>query len=764
MKGTLFSADFVKDSSDNLRLLEFNTDTAFTSGALHNTDFTEFFNLISSSNIDEVNVIYKSVVHDNFVSELSQSLAVNGFTGSYVTHPEAYSTIYPTSVADSDSKFILRLAYDESAIFDSTYCKQDDELLKLYYDNNDTGSIPNMFQNTSEHQVDTLLRSENASNIPDIVVKDVENPKHSLKFYKLQSSGTITEKVDAFVSSSAASGSIVMNYYNDTDASVASSIRSFNIIYGTDLSLMNLATVEVDAILQKATTLTTSGSSNLVDTKHYYEFATNFPIFNGYGGIFEEEEIVNEDGTAVKVKDTVVGNRYKSTYIEGAPDSDSVDVFTSWSSPGSSFPSGSYTTSSALVNSISDDLPRKLIYELETDTGASFRAQANQHLLIYDTAGDKLRYKDIYDLDISNDKLLDTTGSLVNISSKDIQVLEGDHKTYILDLESTDTFILKDGDINLKIITHNCFPAGTKILLEDGTYKNIEDITTSDILLTYNNDKKEYGAGKVGTIRVTTQNKLIKLTTDNGEEIKSTPRHKIYTNGGWKAAEELVIGDSLFNKNGELVKLSEREVLDGEFEVFHLIDVKDDHTYFAEDLLVHNVKSLPSPTCFAAGTKITLSDGSEKNIEDIVVGDVVKGWDSTNDDLADGEVIGVDSSHTVASHAEACKSLGDEPSLYTINDTGIEFTPEHPFLTADETVEGGPFVWKSLVPDSNQEPYKSEQEPLELKVGDSISHDGEWIEIESIKVVRSDASEKVYNITVKDLSSYIANGIIVHNK
>jgi len=231
-----------------------------------------------------------------------------------------------------------------------------------------------------------------------------------------------------------------------------------------------------------------------------------------------------------------------------------------------------------------------------------------------------------------------------------------------------------------------------------------------------------------------------------------------------QAAEELVIGDSLFNKNGELVKLSEREVLDGEFEVFHLIDVKDDHTYFAEDLLVHNVKSLPSPTCFAAGTKITLSDGSEKNIEDIVVGDVVKGWDSTNDDLADGEVIGVDSSHTVASHAEACKSLGDEPSLYTINDTGIEFTPEHPFLTADETVEGGPFVWKSLVPDSNQEPYKSEQEPLELKVGDSISHDGEWIEIESIKVVRSDASEKVYNITVKDLSSYIANGIIVHNK
>ena len=76
------------------------------------------------------------------------------------------------------------------------------------------------------------------------------------------------------------------------------------------------------------------------------------------------------------------------------------------------------------------------------------------------------------------------------------------------------------------------------------------------------------------------------------------------------------------------------------------------------------------------------------------------------------------------------KSLGDEPSLYTINDTGIEFTPEHPFLTKDG--------WKSLVPDWEQEPYKTEQEPKFLQVGDFIMKDGEWEEVKSIKVVRSD--------------------------
>ena len=160
------------------------------------------------------------------------------------------------------------------------------------------------------------------------------------------------------------------------------------------------------------------------------------------------------------------------------------------------------------------------------------------------------------------------------------------------------------------------------------------------------------------------------------------------------------------------------------------------------------------PTCFAAGTEISLSNGDTKNIEDIVVGDIVLGWDGEK--ISQGEVIATDNTHTVESHWKACETLGDEPSLYTINDTGIEFTPEHPFLTR----EG----WKSLVPDLKQEPYKSDSPAQVLTIGDYINVNGEWEEVEKIKVVRSDATETVYNMTVDKLHSYIANGIIVHNK
>ena len=83
-------------------------------------------------------------------------------------------------------------------------------------------------------------------------------------------------------------------------------------------------------------------------------------------------------------------------------------------------------------------------------------------------------------------------------------------------------------------------------------------------------------------------------------------------------------------------------------------------------------------------------------------------------------------------------------------------TPEHPFLTK----EG----WKSLVPNPNQEPYKTEQEPKVLKLGDEINVNGKWEEVFLIEKIRSIPEEKVYNITVDKLHSYLANGVVVHNK
>ena len=138
MKGTLFSADFVKHDSEGLKLLEINTDTGFATGSYSHLDLSSFHTVLTDNSISEVNVVYKDF-QAKFVNHLSQSISANvaGVT-TFNRTLEEVNTIYPTSITDSSSKFILRLAYDEGAILDSRYAKDTIELHKLFVDNNST--------------------------------------------------------------------------------------------------------------------------------------------------------------------------------------------------------------------------------------------------------------------------------------------------------------------------------------------------------------------------------------------------------------------------------------------------------------------------------------------------------------------------------------------------------------------------------------------------------------------------------------------------
>ena len=52
MKGTFFSADFIKDENDNLRLLEINTDTACITYSLESRfDFSDWITIMQNNNI-----------------------------------------------------------------------------------------------------------------------------------------------------------------------------------------------------------------------------------------------------------------------------------------------------------------------------------------------------------------------------------------------------------------------------------------------------------------------------------------------------------------------------------------------------------------------------------------------------------------------------------------------------------------------------------------------------------------------------------------
>jgi hypothetical protein len=752
MKGTLFSADFVKDSSDNLRLLELNTDTGFSNGALNHVEFTSFIDLISTNNINEVHVIYKEF-HKNFVNSLSQSLSQTNLIDSFVKTIEEDGTIYPTIVEDSSTKFILRCAYDESAIFDSMYCKQKDELLKLFYDSDDTGSIAQFFVSSSDVNIDVLERNVNDTNSPDVLVKNTLDVHQPIKFYKIDGTGSVEDNFNEFIQNNS-ENSIILNYYNNPSESIHKSIRSYNIIYGSNLDILNLADVEVDAVFDKPTTISYSNvsSSNLIDDKHYYEFTTTYPNLEySKGGIFDEESITDTDGNPVLVSDIVIGNEYKSIFVSGSPDTDTVSVFTAWSHAGSELPSGSIVTSSVLVNSIKTPIRKKLISHITTFDSASFRSVGNQHILVYDSSSDELRYKSIMTVDTETDYLLKDDNDITKVISNDIEVLEDEHFSYILDFEDVDTYLLHESGLNIKVVAHNaCFPAGTKIKLENGDTKNIEDIIEGDSLVSFDTHNKKFTVGRVEKLNKSIQTGLIHIKTETGEELKSTFGHKIYSQNGWVFAKDLKVGDELINSSGIVSIIDTIDIIDGEFEVYHILNVGNDHTYFANNILVHNWSGGYSPppgyACFISGTKVLMEGGSEKNIEDVVIGDIVLSYNEEKGYIESKKVI-----NTIS-------PIHDDLVKYSLsNGTNIVSTFDHTYY-----VNG--LQLASHKPEWSNERYDLPSDVVKIKVGDLFNlSNGESVKIESIEELER-VDTQTYIISVEDNRNFYANNILVHNK
>jgi len=130
--------------------------------------------------------------------------------------------------------------------------------------------------------------------------------------------------------------------------------------------------------------------------------------------------------------------------------------------------------------------------------------------------------------------------------------------------------------------------------------------------------------------------------------------------------------------------------------------------------------------CFLPGTEISLADGTTKPIERIEAGDMVLAWDEASGELK----------------PDAVRAVHDPiaaDSYLIVNDL-LRFTDTHPVLSHGEWVKAG-----------------------ELRVGDALTAaDGNLVAIESIRTVLGPVT--VYNFAVNPYGTYVADGIVVHNK
>ena len=136
------------------------------------------------------------------------------------------------------------------------------------------------------------------------------------------------------------------------------------------------------------------------------------------------------------------------------------------------------------------------------------------------------------------------------------------------------------GPIEINVST-NCLIEGTKIMLWNGTYKNVEDITYNDLLKVWNHETGTYGyeypawiekAGKVS--------KYTKVTFSDGTELKIASDHRLFSRRLNKYVNvnsgELHIGDEVVSlKNGvSYVSIVNIETINEEANYYHIITTR----------------------------------------------------------------------------------------------------------------------------------------------------------------------------------------------
>ncbi|MFF2628650.1 RNase A-like domain-containing protein [Kitasatospora griseola] len=162
----------------------------------------------------------------------------------------------------------------------------------------------------------------------------------------------------------------------------------------------------------------------------------------------------------------------------------------------------------------------------------------------------------------------------------------------------------------------NSFPAGTPVLLADGSHRPIEQIRIGDSVLTSAPD----GQLQAQTVTATYSHltgRLTEVSLEGGGILTSTEGHRVYVEGGgWKTVADLRPGDRVRSADGSIRSITALRPRTAQDVTVYDLTVDGTHTFFAGtagtdalDILVHNcVNFIEDDVKFADEGGHTVSD------------------------------------------------------------------------------------------------------------------------------------------------------------
>jgi SPP1 gp7 family putative phage head morphogenesis protein len=148
----------------------------------------------------------------------------------------------------------------------------------------------------------------------------------------------------------------------------------------------------------------------------------------------------------------------------------------------------------------------------------------------------------------------------------------------------------KKGDQPIPPMHFNALLEGTLIETRQGKLP-IENVTIGDIVLTHKGNWCEV----YDTMNKFEDKEYFCIELENGKEINITGEHPVFTDEGWIRADELLFTDNIIcleNVMSKIARITRKKIAS---EKLYNLAVKQDESYIANEIVVHNCRSVLIP-------------------------------------------------------------------------------------------------------------------------------------------------------------------------
>jgi hypothetical protein len=468
MKGTIIGTDLL-EQGDSVKILEINTNTTIYNSGADMLDYDPLFNVLIENNITDLHFIWTEgtaytplTSTFRFEEILIQKCEENNIN--YHSHQVPQNSITVPYIEDGDDKFILRQAFDTTAVVDEMYCADKFQFFNLMAD---TEFIPKTYFTTTDMSMDTIDTVNYLNGDEPNILKKHRYPTYEAK--SLPSLHSIESDSDLTTMKSEMEENVLLQEFVYDEKNIIDGryniIRSIDIIFGSNLDVINMGGYNQSTILP----LSFSANEFVENTrqlnqKSRYKYITK--ELGNYASVDyhtdDDTNILSYDGTLKNVSTIQLGDFIKSIDFRDfngtGPSSDrNIEVF-GWDSTVQQTQDTLVEVESELLRIASAEVDTIYI-RITLSNGSTWTDAPSCSYYIEEKDSLSTKFEKVNKMFVG-DKIVILDKDTNQLSTLEITGLEMEHakKTiYDLDFEPSDLFLVDVGDGLFSVMHNSCY-------------------------------------------------------------------------------------------------------------------------------------------------------------------------------------------------------------------------------------------------------------------------------------------------------------------